>query len=359
MKTRRIFIRNFEAGRFLESFIVAAIASVLTIRLFLSLTNYPRIGGGGLHVAHVLWGGLLMLVSIIILLSFLGRAAEHVAAIAGGVGFGVFIDEVGKFVTSDNNYFFRPAAAMIYVIFILLFLVARAIQTNQNYSALEYLLNALREMEEVALRDMDEDEKERALNYLSRSEPRNPLVADLQGALSRTDLISPPSLSLYARTKRSATNFYSAVARLPWFTFGIICFFIAQLIIKIVYVFVLIFFVGLGWERILDVRLISSLAGQVEHLTFIDWAEIASSFLSGFFVLCGVLQVRRLRLFAFRMFARSILVSIYLTQVFAFYKEQFSALVGLVFNILILIVLRFMISQERLKAASSQRAAAG
>jgi hypothetical protein len=90
----------------------------------------------------------------------------------------------------------------------------------------------------------------------------------------------------------------------------------------------------------------------MQHLRFADWAEIVSSLLSGFFVLCGVLQIRRSRLFAFRMFARSILVSIFLTQVFAFYREQFSALLGLVFNILILIVLRFIISQERLKVVS-------
>lgn len=353
MRSQRIFIRSAGAGRFLESFIVAAVASVLAIRLFLDLTGYPQIGGGGLHIAHVLWGGLLMLAAIIILLSFLGRAAEQVAAITGGIGFGMFIDEVGKFVTSDNNYFFRPAAALIYVIFILVFLVARAIQTNQNFTDLESLLNALREMEEVASHDMDEDEKKRALDHLERSDPRNPLVAALKDSLARTDLISPPHPSLYTRSNRLATSFYQYVARLRWFTFGVICFFMIQLLIKILYVFVLVFFIGLGWERILDAHIVGYIAGRMQHLAFIDWAEIASSLLSGFFVLCGVLQIRRNRLFAFRMFARSVLISIFLTQVFAFYKEQFSALLGLVLNILILVVLRFMIGQERLKAAST------
>jgi hypothetical protein len=358
MKNQRIFIRNFEAGRFLESFIVAAVASVLMIRLFLDLTGYPQISGGGLHIAHVLWGGLLMLAAIIILLSFLGRAAERVAAIMGGIGFGMFIDEVGKFVTSDNNYFFRPAAALIYVMFILIFLVARSLQANQNFSDLEYLLNALREMEEVALHDMDKDEKERALNHLSRSDPRSPLVAYLRESLARADLTLMPQQSFYARGKRFVTDFYQRVATRPWFTFALICFFVVQLIVKILYVFILVFFVGLGWERILDVRVIGYLAGQMQHLSFVDWADIASSLLSGFFVLCGVIWIRRSRLFAYRMFARSILISIFLTQVFAFYKEQFSALLGLLFNILILIVLRFMISQEWLKADSSRKASA-
>jgi hypothetical protein len=65
---RQLLIRNFGIGFYLETFLVAAIASILTIRLVLRLTGYPQLGGGGLHIAHVLWGGLLMMASIIILL---------------------------------------------------------------------------------------------------------------------------------------------------------------------------------------------------------------------------------------------------------------------------------------------------
>ena len=46
------------------------------------------------------------------------------------------------------------------------------------------------------------------------------------------------------------------------------------------------------------------------------------------------------------MFERSVLVSILLTYVFIFYREQFAALAGLAFNVLILIGLRMMIKRE-------------
>lgn len=357
---RQILIRNFGIGFYLEIFLVAAVAAILSIRLFLRLTGYPQLGGNGLHIAHVLWGGLLMLSSIIILLSFLGKAAEMLGATIGGTGFGMFIDEVGKFVTSDNDYFFRPSVAIMYVIFILLFITGRALQSRGRYSKDEYLLNALHEMEEVALDHLDEEEKKRALVYLERSEPSNPLVAALKDSLSRANLSELARPGLVARLKLLVRNFYRRIVRLNWFSRALVAFFTGQLIFKLIYVFVLIFFVGLKREQILNYHIIGRVAGQMRHLNAFDWAGISFSLLSGFFVLCGVWSLRRSRLFAYRMFERSILVSIFLSQVFAFYKEEFSALAGLLFNIVILLALRFMIEREKTTAAvATQTARAG
>src|SRR5690606_16484362 len=49
------------------------------------------------------------------------------AALLGGIGFGLFIDEVGKFVTQDNNYFYEPAAGIMYVTFLLIWFISRLI----------------------------------------------------------------------------------------------------------------------------------------------------------------------------------------------------------------------------------------
>src|SRR4051812_6219463 len=122
MAKTKIFIRNLEAGKLLELFLVIAIASLLIIRFFLHLTGYPQLGGGRIHIAHMLWGGFLMLFALVLLFGFLGKTTRQAAAIFGGVGFGLFIDELGKFISRDNNYFYQPAVAIIYVIFIALFL---------------------------------------------------------------------------------------------------------------------------------------------------------------------------------------------------------------------------------------------
>src|SRR5439155_1688255 len=111
-----------------DAFFVSAVATLLLIRIGLEATGYPRLGGGGLHIAHVLWGGLGMLVALGLLLLFLSPFTRLLAAIVGGAGFGAFIDELGKFVTADNDYFFQPTAALVYVFFAVMFLAVRQIR---------------------------------------------------------------------------------------------------------------------------------------------------------------------------------------------------------------------------------------
>src|SRR5687767_1548428 len=120
--SRGIFYRNVRARDQLEIFLLSAASSLLLVRFYLHVAGYPQIGGGGLHIAHMLWGGALMLVALTITLSFLGARAQWIVAVVGGAGFGVFIDELGKFITHDNNYFYQPAVGLIYAIFIVLYL---------------------------------------------------------------------------------------------------------------------------------------------------------------------------------------------------------------------------------------------
>src|SRR6266511_699235 len=141
-------------GPLLDTVLVCAVGTILLIRTELWLTNYPQLGGHGLHIAHLLWGGLAMLIAIGILVSFLGPFARQVGAVLGGLGLGFFIDELGKFVTSDNNYFYKPTAAIIYIFFIVFFLIARALQRRRELTPREYLVNALELAKDGAVRDM-------------------------------------------------------------------------------------------------------------------------------------------------------------------------------------------------------------
>lgn len=216
-------------------------------------------------------------------------------------------------------------------------------------------MNALRQMEEVALHDLTEEERDRALWYLERSDPSHPLVPTLRRLVEQAALVPSRPPSWFARGKRALAAAYRRISRLPGFTAGVVGLFLFQLGASLLYAVVLVFFVGLGWERLQDMRLFGAAAERLEHLTFPDAAQLASSAVAGVFTLLGVMRIRRSRLAAFAMFERSALISIFLTQFFSFYKEQFSALAGLLVNVLILIAVRFVMEQERMAAHERAR----
>jgi hypothetical protein len=49
----------------------------------------------------------------------------------------------GCFATSDNDYFFKPLVAMIYLIFIVIYLLTRFLRDRRPFSSDEYVTNAL------------------------------------------------------------------------------------------------------------------------------------------------------------------------------------------------------------------------
>jgi hypothetical protein len=135
-------VRSANAPTHIVTFVVAGVTTVIVTRLYLALAGYPQIGGGGLHIAHMLPGGLLMLVALFLLLVYVGPVVRPAAALLGGIGFGLFIDEVGKFVTSDNDYFFRPAPAIMYVVFAAVVLGVQALH-DRRLDPRERLANAV------------------------------------------------------------------------------------------------------------------------------------------------------------------------------------------------------------------------
>ncbi|HEY7472857.1 MAG TPA: hypothetical protein VIE68_10980 [Gemmatimonadota bacterium] len=350
---RRVFVRSFEAPDLLELFLVASVSTVLVVRLALHLTGYPSVGGGLLHFAHVLWGGLLMLAALIAALSFLDRPTVRMAAIVGGVGFGLFVDEIGKFITRSNDYFFQPAVALIYVVFVALFLTVHTIHRRRTNTDEEYLLNALREVEELARSDLDARERERALEYLSRSDPHHPLVEPMRRILSRVEPIPGRGPAAWGRARGRLRDSYRRLAATPGFDAAVIAFFVGQLILKLAYGAMLIFVVGLGWRQVLDVRFLGWVAERMIDLSPLEVAQLAASGLAGWFVLMGVLRIGMSRVAAFRMFERAIVTSILLVQVFSFYSEQFAALVELVFNLSILALVRAGIAVEEAREAEA------
>ena len=207
--------RSSEAGEFLEIFLIGAAVSALGVRWLLALTGYPRVGGGGLHVAHVLWGGLLMLAAIIALLLFLDRRVQQGAAGIAGIGFGVFIDEIGKFLTADSDYFFRPAIALIYVIFVGLFLLLRVVLSAPNLDSRESLANAMDLLQDGLDGTIEEGARAHA-TLLLRQSAGSALTQSLEGfAAGLAD--RPPPFDWARRATRRLDAWYDAAVENPLF----------------------------------------------------------------------------------------------------------------------------------------------
>jgi hypothetical protein len=79
---------------------------------------------------------------------------------------------------------------------------------------------------------------------------------------------------------------------------------------------------------------------------------VATSVLSLFLVGVGVIHLPRRRITAYRWFERSLLVAILVTQVMLFWQDQFAALGGLFWNLVLLTLVRSMIALEAARGQS-------
>jgi hypothetical protein len=179
--------RSLDLTRDLDTLFVCAVSTVLLTRSFLALAGYPQVGGSKFHIAHVLYGGLLLLAACIVLLAFLNPEVKVVAAVLGGIGFGLFIDEVGKFVTKNVNYFYRPAIAIIYVCFVGLFGVIRWLG-RRRFSADEALLIGIESLKQDAVGSLTEERRARVLGLLAGAGARGPLADGIRGLLESAPL---------------------------------------------------------------------------------------------------------------------------------------------------------------------------
>ena len=341
LEERRYIVRSVDAPSLLQRFLVSGVAALLLLRFYLEITGFPQIGGNGLHIAHLLWGGLLMLAAIVLLLAFLGRTLQSMAAVIGGIGFGLFIDELGKFITSDNNYFFRPTVALIYVVFVALFLVFRLIERVRSHSDQGYLVNALLYTGDDVLHGFDEHRRATALSLLEQVSTPNPVASGLRDALKNVEVVPDPTPGAIVRIARTIHAGYVRVAHAPWFSRLVVIVFVGYVAVSVV---------ALGGV------LLSGLQALLARHGLAFDGDVGFSAVSDVMVVIAAFEWRRSRLKGLIWFERAILASILLVQPFLFYTQQLPALLWLILDLILLEAVRYMIRHEQVHPTDPSQA---
>jgi hypothetical protein len=325
--------RSYDLHQQLTLLFVCAVATVVFTRGFLAATGYPQVGGAKLHIAHVLWGGLLMLTALLATLAFLSPAAKPVASVLGGVGFGLFIDEVGKFVTKDVNYFYKPAIAIIYVCFVLLFGLIRWL-SRSNFSAEEATLIGLDALERAALGALSPVRRARVLDLLSTTGAAGsvPMAANVTELLERTaaDPVEHPPL----------THRLSAALARVWVPLTAHRLFRAG-IFAVLTVAAAVSAGETGWL----------LRNGVTGLSVSQKAFTLTTFAADVVLLIGALRLRRSLASALHWYDHAVLLEITVGQIFLYDSEQLAATLNLVALLIIWGLLRWTIQFEAGRAA--------
>ncbi len=173
MKTRRklIFWKLIErehAVRYLMISLLSFVATITVVRSFLALTGYPQVGSATLHIAHVLWGGLILYIASILPLIYINPKLHYLGALLSGIGMGLFLDEVGKFITRQYDYFFPAAAPIMYVFFLLIIVLLIMIRRPEAVDGRAELVKSLEIVREQLYRPLDVDEREHIEADLTR-----------------------------------------------------------------------------------------------------------------------------------------------------------------------------------------------
>lgn len=323
--------RDSQAVPHLVGMLVSAVATVLITRAILAATGYPQVGGKTLHIAHVLWGGLLMILAMLLLLSFIGPVVRPLAAVVAGVGFGLFIDEVGKFVTSQNNYFYRPAPAIIYVVLMLLALFINALHGHRQRHRAEYLAGALDQTIAGVAGGFTRERRAAAQQLLARA-------SGAVGAAEATALLAaipedPYELADPLQAVRTfKRRFFDRLVR--------------QRLVRIAAVVVLVVESGYVVQG-LGAQLYHRLIGGGVDLAIVQANSVSTAILllgtvtataTGVLVVIGLIRLAINPAAAFGFFHHALLVNLLLTRVFQFEIQQFATTLFVVVDLLLLAV---------------------
>lgn len=343
-RSPRRLVRRFFAERYLLVTLLTFAASVSLTRLFLEISGYPQLGNSVLHIAHLLWGGFFLFAASLLPLIYANQRALDIGAALAGIGMGLFIDEVGKFITRNNDYFFPAAAPIVYVAFLLTLFIYQIIKPRTLPDKRTRLYHVLEQLEEVLEGDLSERDRNRILanlsNYISDSDSvhldrlERLLIEFLNDeeqslVIHQADIFEKFS-DWWLKTER---KLFKSQAIPKWLIFcwgvwGLIS--IARPVLS-VYADVIGFSLPGAWQQ-----LITTSIDSTSGFSFLEWARILTEIFIGIGLLLSVVLALLKVRFAATVAYIGLLAMIGFVNIIVFYYEQFSAIFFTLFQFLVL-----------------------
>jgi hypothetical protein len=279
-----------------------------------------------------------MALAFVLLLSFMGPVLRPFGAIVGGIGFGLFVDEVGKFVTSDNDYFYEPTAAIIYATVVALGLVAEALHGRRALDPREALAGAVDDAVAGVVGGFTGHAR-------ARAESRLEAAGDVAGAKETRAL-----LRSVVDDHEELPDVVEAVSR------GVVR--VLHLLIRARFVPLLAVVLLVATATVSVMRGLLAW-GDLGGLWWVAAGAVVSGLVGAAFAVVGLLQVRHDAVEGYRWFRRAVLVSLLVTQFFLFRLSEWDASWGLLVDLLVLGVVSAELEVLRRDREQSGDAAGG
>ncbi len=322
-------IKREKSSDLILDLMIWALFAILMMRAYLYVMGNPTVSFGEWHIAHMLWGGLLMIVGFVVVVLFAGRKVMRLAVAIEGIGWGLFVDEIGKFLTKDNNYWFRPAIIFIYVSFVLMFILYRYLSKSKKETKESKLFSLIDSLEEIVNDDLELGER---TVYIQKA---NELIAEADDEDVKTVASSILKVLKSKKGKEDKNNWkdvivgriYAEVDR--WLSRAIVRvvlwgYTIYWAIIKIIDT---IWIVSSGNRLTLINQMFSGyVIAYSSDIFMISMKLIFDVTAAVFFVWGAVLFWIKKRKSGLSYFRVGFLISIFLSSIFKFYFEQFSAI---------------------------------
>lgn len=338
------FTKREGASEWVLIFLIYAVLSLLVTRAWLGLFRLVmgfelQIGNSVWHIAHVLWGGLGMMIAILLMLSINGDRVRRLAAVIGGIGFGLFIDEVGKYLTRDNDYFFQPAVMIIYITFVALFLIYRYLERYNPKDCRAILFQAINDLEEIAENDFEEREREALLtkiDFLLKNTGGNmlKLAKCLKITTESMEYINNKTDNNMTRWwKRSRSFIYQQIFKKRIILTGLVAIAVGYSLYCLWETWYL--FINFGERELFEVFYKNQDVFSKTHLYLLT-IKVVGDGIVGLLFLAGLFWLwRKRRVRGLDFFQMGLLVNLLVTSVARFYFIQFAALWSVVASLVL------------------------